>query len=188
MTDLVEPLERLSAKANEVIDRPMLHVLTGGLGTADLIVAGLTPDRATTVVIESDPKTNTPPKTVRIGKRNPDKKKMLVLGPGDTRINVVDDAAYAVGERQPRAYRALELFDLGDDRVGAINVVREKETFRLQESVGTTDTTYVLAQPVTATATPKSKNLLATGSSGSDGLRLRPAFGRREGGGSGDAR
>jgi hypothetical protein len=161
VTDLIEPLERLSAKATEVIDRPMLHLVTGGLGTADLVATGLSPDRATTVVVESDPKTNTPPRTLRIGKRNPDRKKMLVLGPQESRINVVDDAAHAVVERQPRAYRALKLFDLGDNRVEAITVVREKETFRLQESIGTTDTTYVLAQPVTATAdTEKAKNLL----------------------------
>jgi hypothetical protein len=161
VTDLVEPLERLSAKANEVIDRPMLHLMTGGLGTADLIATGLSPDRTITVVIESDPKTNTPPRTLRIGKRNPDRKKMLVLGPQESRINVVDDAAYAVVERQPRAYRALKLFDLGDNRVEAIIVVREKDTFRLQENIGTTETTFVLAQPVAATAdTEKAKNLL----------------------------
>lgn len=161
VTGLLEPLERLAAKPGEVIDRPVLHALTGGLGSADLLAAGLTPELATTVVVESDPKTTAPPRTLRIGKHNADKKKMLVLGPEESRINVVDDGAYAVVDRQPRAYRALKVVDLRDDRVEAIDVARETETFRLQENIGTTETTYVLARPVTAPAdTEKAKALL----------------------------
>src|SRR5262245_10948235 len=53
ITDLLDPLERLAAQKGQVIDRPVLHLVTGGLGVADLAVAGLTPDQATVVPITS---------------------------------------------------------------------------------------------------------------------------------------
>ncbi|MBO0699478.1 MAG: DUF4340 domain-containing protein, partial [Zavarzinella sp.] len=160
VSDLLDPLERLSAKKGEIIDRPQLDTILGGFAAADLAMMGLTPDQATTVTIVSDPATGVPPRTIRIGRRDPGSKKMFVLGPGENRINVVEDNAYEVVARQPRAYRALKLFDLGDDRVDSIAVQNEKEKFGLQENVGTTATSFVLTEPVKADAdTEKARNL-----------------------------
>jgi len=161
VTDLLEPIERLSAKANDVIDRPALHMLTGSLGIADLAAAGLTPDQATIVKISSDPKAEVPERTIAIGRQDLVGKKMFVMVPGSNRLNIIEDAAYAVVARHPRAYRGLKLFDLGDDRVEAIVVQSEKERFRLQENLGATATTFVLTEPVKAeTETEKSRTLL----------------------------
>jgi hypothetical protein len=153
VTDLLEPLERLAAKKGEVVDRPLLHALVGGLGSVDLFAAGLTPEQATIVTIVSDPQAKVPPRTLTIGAKHDSLgKKMFVMGERTSRLNVLEDAAFAVVERQPRAYRALKLFDLGDDRVESIAVQREKERFRLQENVGTTATTFVLTEPIKAEA------------------------------------
>jgi hypothetical protein len=153
VSDLLDPLERQSAKKGEILDRPVLHALVGGLGTADLIVAGLTPDRATTVTIVSDPKSNVSPRSIKIGASHDSVgKKMFVMGEGGTRLNIIDDVAYTVVERQPRAYRALKLFDLGDDRVESIVVQGEKERFRLRENVGATSTTFSITEPIKAEA------------------------------------
>jgi Domain of unknown function (DUF4340) len=161
VSDLLEPLERLAAQKGQIIDRPILHLVTGGLGVADLAAAGLTPDQAAVVTITSDPKSGTPPRTVTVGRRDPAGKKMFVMGEGTGRINVVEDAAYAVVERPPRAYRALKLFDLGDGRVESIVAQTEKGSFHLQENVGTTATTFILVDPVKAEADPeKARNLL----------------------------
>lgn len=161
VSDLLDPLEKLSAKANEVIDRPTLHLLTGSLGMADLAAAGLTPDQATVVKLKSDPKAEVPDRTITIGRQDVVGKKMIVLGPGPNRLNIIEDAAFTAVARPPRAYRALKLFDLGDDRLEAIVVQGEKNRFRLQENVGTTSTTFVLTEPVKAEAeTEKSRSLL----------------------------
>ena len=88
-------------------------------------------------------------------------KKMFVMGADTSRINVLEDNAYTVVARQPRAYRALKLFDLGDNRVESIVVKGEKEQFRLQENVGVKETTFTLTEPVKAEAdTSKASNLL----------------------------
>jgi hypothetical protein len=162
VSDLLDPLERLSAKKGDVIDRPVLHALVGGLGSADLLVAGLNPEQATTVQIASDPSSNVPARTLKIGTAHDSLgKKMFVMSANPNRLNVVDDNAFAIVERQPRAYRALKLFDLGDNRVESIVVKGEKEQFRLQENVGTTATTFTLTEPVKADADgDKARNLL----------------------------
>lgn len=162
VSDLLEPLERLSAKKGEILDRPVLHALVGGLGTADLFAAGLTPDRATTVTIVSDPKSNVPPRTIKVGAAHDIVgKKMFVMGDRDTRLNITDDAAFVAVERQPRAYRALKLFDLGDDRVESIVVQGEKERFRLRENIGANATTFSITEPIKAEADKdKARNLL----------------------------
>ena len=109
---------------------------------------------------------------------------MFVLGPEPTRLNVVEDNAYALVTRAPRAYRALKLFDLGDDRVDSIAVTGEKGTFRLEENVGTTNTTFALTEPVKADADQeKAKNLLKDlAEPAGDRVPARPAAaGRRRG-------
>ncbi len=149
ISDLLDPLDRMAAKKSDVIDRPVLHALVGGLGASDLLVAGLSPDQATTVTLISDPKANVPKRTLKIGAtHNATGKKMFVMAEGTERLNVLDDAAYAIVERQPRAYRALKLFDLGDDRVESIAVQGQKERYRLQENIGATATTYALTEPI----------------------------------------
>jgi hypothetical protein len=162
VTDLLDPLERLSAKKGDIIDRPVLHSLVGSLGVADLLVAGLSPDQAMTVKIASDPKSNVPERILRVGSTHDTAgKKMFVMGAGNSRIDVLEDNAYTVVARQPRAYRALKLFDLGDNRVESIVVQGEKERFRLQENVGVKETTFTITEPVKAEAdTSKASNLL----------------------------
>ena len=161
VTDLLDALEKLSAKKDQIVDLPALRLLPGSLGTATQLVAGLTPDQATTVTISFDPATGIPPRTLKIGKHDEADKKMFVLGPEPTRLNIVEDAAFTKVAQAPRAYRSLKLFDLGDDRVDAITVKGEKDTFRLEENVGATSTTYVLTEPVKAEADQdKARNLL----------------------------
>jgi hypothetical protein len=161
VTDLLDPLERLAAKQGEIIDRAHLNLLLGGFAGADLALLGLTPEEATTVTIVSDPESGIPPRTIRIGRHDAAAKKMFVLGPGETRINVVEDNAYALVDRHARAYRSLKLFDLGDNRVDSVVVQGEKERFRLQENVGTATTTFALTEPVRADAdTEKARTLL----------------------------
>jgi hypothetical protein len=162
VTDLIDPIERLSAKKGDIIDRPVLHALVGGLGTADLHAAGLTPDQAMTVTIASDPTSNVPERTLRIGSvRDEVGKKMFVMREGSSRIDVLEDTAYTLVARQPRAYRALKLFDLGDNRVESIVVKGEKDQYRLQEQIGVKETTYTLTEPVKAEAdTTKAGDLL----------------------------
>src|SRR5262249_44882393 len=99
VSDLLDPLERLAAKKGDIVERSMVNPLLGGFGSIDLALMGLTPDQATTVTIVSDPATGVPPRTIRIGRHDPVTKKMFVLGPGENRINVVEDNAYAVVER-----------------------------------------------------------------------------------------
>lgn len=159
VSDLLDPLERLAAKKGEVIDRPVLHALTGGLGAADLLVAGLTPDQQTTVTITPDPASGMPPRTLRIGRDDATGKKMFVLGDSPTRLNVLEDNAHALVTRPARAYRALKLFDLGDDRVESVVVQGDKERYRVQENVGL-NTTFALTEPVQAdTDADKARNL-----------------------------
>src|SRR5262245_37687329 len=161
VSDLLDPLERLAAKKGDIVERSNINPLLGGFGSIDLALMGLTPEQATTVTIVSDPATGVPPRTIRIGRHDPVTKKMFVLGPGENRINVIEDNAYALVERAARAYRALKLFDLGDDRVESVVVQGEKERFRVQENVGVKDTTFVLTEPVKADAdTEKARNLL----------------------------
>jgi Domain of unknown function (DUF4340) len=161
VSDLLDPLERLAAKKGEIVDRDGIKTVLGAFGAADLAAMGLAPEEVTTVTITSDTTTGIPPRTIRIGRHDAVTKKMFVQGPGDNRINVIEDIAFAVVERQPRAYRALKLFDLGDDRVDSIAVQGEKEKFRIQENVGTTSNTFVLTEPVkTETDQEKARNLL----------------------------
>ena len=60
---------------------------------------------------------------------------MFVMGRKQLAAQRVDDAPMRLVERQPRAYRALKLFDLGDDRVESIVVQGTNEKFRLQEAI-----------------------------------------------------
>jgi hypothetical protein len=148
VTDLLDPLEKMSGKKGDIVDRPVLHSLTGGLGIADLAALGLTDDQVTQVTVSSDPRSETPNRTVLIGKHDVAGKKLFVMTDGEpNRITMVDDSAATVVERQPRAYRALKLFDLGDDRVESIAVKSLKDNFRLQENIGQ-QTTYLLTEPV----------------------------------------
>ncbi|HEX3148730.1 MAG TPA: DUF4340 domain-containing protein [Gemmataceae bacterium] len=160
VTDLLEALEKLSAKKNEIIDLPNLNFFSG-ISKAVLAEAGLGREEATTVTISFDPATGIPSRTVKIGKRDEVGKKMYVLGPEPTRLNMVEDNAFTLVNRDARAYRSLKLFDLGDDRVDSIAVQGEKAKFRLEENIGTTARTYVLTEPVKAEADQdKAKNLL----------------------------
>lgn len=152
VTDLLDSLERLSAKKNEIVDLPALNFLPGGAGAATLLAAGLTPDQATTVTLTFDPATGIPPRSVTIGRHDEAGKKMYVLGPEPTRMNVVEDGPYTLVARAPRAYRALKLFDLGDNRVDSIVVKGDRGPFRLEENVGATSTTFTLTEPVKAEA------------------------------------
>ncbi len=150
VTDLLDPLDKLAAKRGDIIDRPALHAVVGSLGVMDLAVLGLTPDQATTVEVSSDEKAKIPARTLLVGKHDAGKKKLAVWSPATpNRINVVDDTAWAALDRQPRAYRALKLFDLGDNRVESIRVAAAKETFSLQEVLGVKKT-FALTEPVAA--------------------------------------
>ncbi|WP_020475074.1 DUF4340 domain-containing protein [Zavarzinella formosa] len=162
VTDLLDPLDRLAAKRGDIIDRAALHAITGSMGAIDLRLAGLTADQAITVELTSDEKAKVPARTLLVGKHDAAKKKFFVWSPATpNRINQVDDAAWAVIDRQPRAYRALKLFDLGDDRVESIRVAGAKGTFGLQETFDSKKT-YRLTEPVaTETDTEKSAKLLA---------------------------
>ena len=77
---------------------------------------------------------------------------MYVIGPEPTRLNVVEDAAYALVARHPRAYRALKLFDLGDDRVDSIVVKGERNSSGLRRTSARRATTFALTEPVKAEA------------------------------------
>lgn len=160
VNDLLDPLERMAGKKGDIIDRPLLHCLTGGLGISDLAAFGLTDDQVTQVHVSSDPRSEIPNRTVLLGKHDGAAKKLFVMTDGEpNRITIVDDAPVAVVERQARAYRALKLFDLGDDRIESLAVKTPKETYRLTENLGAT-TTYPLVAPVAAeTDTEKVKGL-----------------------------
>lgn len=159
VTDLLDALEKIAAKKGEIIDLAGLNFFPGGLASATMLTAGLTPDQVTTVTITSDPASGIPARTVKIGTRDEAAKKMFVLGPYPNRLNVVEDNAHPLVARAARAYRALKLFDLGDDRVASITVQGEKSKFTLEEQVGTT-TTLALTEPVRAEADQeKAKNL-----------------------------
>jgi hypothetical protein len=160
VTDLLDALERVSAKKNEIVDLPALNFLPGGLAAGVLASAGLTGDQVTTVTVTFDPESGIPPRSVKIGRHDEAGKKMYVLGPEPNRLNIVEDAAYAKVAQAPRAYRSLKLFDLGDDRVDSIIVKGDKGTFRLEENIGAKDTTFALTLPVKADAdTEKARNL-----------------------------
>src|SRR5205823_1252343 len=51
VTDLLEALERTSAKKNEIVDLPAVNLLPGVLGASILPAAGLTDGQATTVTV-----------------------------------------------------------------------------------------------------------------------------------------
>ena len=161
VTDLLDPLDKLAAKKGEIIDRAALHAVVGSVGVIDLSIAGLGDDQAISVRLTSDERSKVPARTLKVGRHDAVKKKMFVWSPATpNRINQVDDAAWAVVERQPRAYRALKLFDLGDDRVESIRVTGPKGAFGLREVLDTKKT-YQLTEPVTAgTDNDKSAKLL----------------------------
>src|SRR5262249_28527121 len=68
VTDLLDALERVSAKKNEIVDLQAVNLLPGGAAAGVLAADGLTPDQATTVTVNFDPESGIPPRSVKIGR------------------------------------------------------------------------------------------------------------------------
>lgn len=163
VTDLLDPLDKLAAKRGDIIDLAAVRAFAGPtVVEAFRRAAGVTPAVATTVEVVSDPRSNIPKRTLLVGRHDSAAKKMYVWSPATPdRVNFVDAAAWPALDRQARAYRALKLFDLGDNRVESVRVAGAKETFALQEVLGVKKT-FALTEPVSAaTDADKAAKLLA---------------------------
>ena len=110
------------------MDAARAQLVPGGLSAAARQTVGLTPDQATTVTISFDPDSGIRAADGEDRQARRGRQEDVRPGPRASRLNVVEDNAYALVRPAPRAYRSLKLFDLGDDRVDSIAVAGEKES------------------------------------------------------------
>jgi hypothetical protein len=162
--DLVEPVKVVAdaPKVTELIDRIAELQASGPdlLDATDLKPLGLDAANGPQITLsfaEKD-KPNAPQTlTLKLGKRDEEKKKLAVQASGNARVAMISDEFWKLYDRSALAYRGKRLLDSVPAKIATIAIQRGQEAFTLAQKDGG----WSLTSPISANADPSKTGVMA---------------------------